>query len=308
MKRFLMTDVRPRSRRLKRIACITIAMVVALSLLMIPQTQEAQAAGQVNKRLKQVMKDYPDGSHINKMITVPAIVNERGFPGLRTIINGGCNALVAYTTLKIFHNPYVPGAKSYKKVGKTARTGSTASMKRLFKKAKKGDVIRWHSGRTHYHFAIFLSRNGSGVKVYEGNYGGKNQVRNHHQWNWDSMKYRTHGAKNVSVYRSKNYGKVNKGKAAKNLGKGKTFTFKGITYKVTKSGLRKGQVKVISKDRTVGKKPKAIGINYDTSKRLIRYGKREWDYYAMSYGKHYRIRAYSKNKGRWNNEQYFTVK
>ena len=294
--------------RINRLARLGLAISLALALMLCPLTaQQTQAAGQVNKRLAQVRKDFPQGSRINKMITVPSIVNMNGFPTYMDFSNGGCNALVTYATLKIFHNPYVPGSNSFKKIG-TAKTGSTSAMKKLFKKARKGDVIRWHKGSSHHHFAIYLSHNGSGVKVYEANFGPKNKVWYNHTWPYKSMNSWAHGASQVSVYRSKNYNKVNKGKEAKNLSKGKTFTYDGITYKVTKAGIRGATVKVVSKTADAGKVPKAIGINYDTSDRLIRFGNSYWDYYAQDVGESCRIKTYSRKTGGYEDEQYFVVK
>ena len=297
-----------KAEKINRFMRLSLALFLVLTILLCPLTmQKAEAAGQVKSRLAQGKKDFPGGSRINEMITVPSIVNQNGFPTCMDFTNGGCNALVTYATLKIFHNPYVPGSDSFKKIG-TAKTGSSSAMKKLFKKAKKGDVIRWHKGSGHRHFAIYLSHNGKGVKVYEANFGPRNKVWYNHTWPYKSMKSWSRGATQVSLYRSKNYNEVNKGKAAWNLSKGTTFTYDGITYRVIKAGIRGAMVTVVSKTATAGTVPKAIGINYDTSDRLLSFGNSFMDYMALDRGASCRIKTYSKDVGRYEDEQYFIVK
>lgn len=285
--------------------------VMTLAIAFGPGSYEAEASGGVvNDRFSQVAKDFKNYSRINKLITVNTIVNDNGgWDRFGEVENGGCNALVVYVTMKIFHDPYVPDSSSYKKIGSTVSGSNSAALKKLFKKAKKGDVIRLHNGTNDFHFAIFMGVNSGGVRVYEGNYGGKNVVRYNHQWTWNQLRtWRRNGMKyKVSVYRARNYNPVNSGKAAKNLKKGATFKYKGITYKVTKAGIRNAKVKVIKKDDGAGATPKAIGINYDSAKKLIRFGEEEWDYFASDAGEKLKIRAYKKDKGRYYDEQYFTV-
>ena len=292
----------------RRFLFVLAAVLIMFSAALAPPAaMKTEAAGQISKRLAQVKKDFPQGSRINRWITVPSITLENGFPTIREWDTGGCNALVAYATMKIYHNPYVPGTKSYKKVG-TAKTSSTGAIKKLFKKAKKGDVVRWHKGGQEFHFAIYLSKDGSGIKVYEANFGPKNKVWYNHKWPYGKMKAWTHGATQVRVYRSKNFSKVDKGKAAKNLAKGSTFTHKGITYKVTKAGIRNAQVKVIAKSSSAGKVPKAIGLNYDNIDSLLKSPDLDDEDIAEMIAEEYRIRTYSKKKGWYYDEQYFTVK
>ena len=286
---------------------IIIALCLALFLAVGPITSnEAEAAGTISSRLAQVRKDFPNKSKINKVIWVTTVVKSYGSLTASAAGNEGCNALVAYATMKIFHNPYIPDASGYKKIG-TAKTSNAKAMINLFKKAKKGDVIRWHSGGDDYHFAIYLSRYLSGVKVYEANFGPKNSVWYNHNWPYSNMRSWSGGGTQVSVYRSRNYNQVNKGKAALNLKKGQTFAYEGITYKVTKTGIRKGRVKVVKKTPDAGKVPKAIGINYDNAKKLRRYLKTEYPDIEFSEGGQGRIIAYKSNGGRYQNEQYFVV-
>lgn len=272
--------------------------------------ESSAASGTVEKRFNEVRKDFPNNSRIKKSITISTVVNDGGWETLETVKNGGCNALVTYVTMKIFHEPYIPGAVSYKKVGKTTKGSNKTALKKLFRKAKKGDVIRFHTSTEDLHFAIFMGMTSKGIKVYEGNYGSKHQVKYNHLWTWSDMaSSRRTGAKcKITVYRSRNYSKVNSGKAARNLKKGAVFKHKGITYKVTKTGIRKGTVKVVSKDADAETTPKAIGINYETSKRLIKFGKCDDDTYAIEKGENLKIRSYKKNKGRYYDEQYFVVK
>lgn len=294
-------------KRGKRFLRVLIVFALALCVASTPISAfEAEAAGQISSRLTQVKKDFPNKSKINKVIWVTTVVKSYGSLKDFTAGNEGCNALVAYATMKIFHNPYIPDASGYKKIG-TAKTSSIKAMKKLFKKAKKGDVIRWHRGGEDYHFAIYLSRYQGGVKVYEANFGPKNKVWYNHKWPYRSMKSWSGGGTKVSVYRSSNYNQVNKGKAALNLKKGQTFTYDGITYQVTKTGIRKGKVKVIQKTPDAGSVPKAIGINYDTANRLRSYWKTEWPDIEFSEDGQGRIIAYRSNAGRYQNEQYFVV-
>ena len=306
------TDMEIKKRILRTGTLLMLICVMAFVFTFWQAAIEVDAAsGTVSKRFAEVRKDFPNNSKITKSIRIWTVVNdEDGWDSFGGAENGGCNALVTYVTMKIFHEPYVPGAASYKKIGKTTSASNKAALKKLFKKAKKGDVIRLHNGTTDFHYAIFMGLNSKGVKVYEGNYGSRHLVKYNHQWTWSNLRsWRRNGLKyKVSIYRAKNYNKVNSGKAARNLKKGDKFKYKGITYKVTKAGIRNAAVKVVSRDSDAGSTPKAIGINYETSKRLIRFGESDWDTAAIDMGKKIRIRSYKKDKGRYYDEQYFIVK
>ena len=98
---------------------------------------------EVEKRLSHIQKEYPDGSFFKETVTV----------GRWT--GGGCNALVMYATLKVFHNAYTPDGTSYQKIGR-ASTHNRKALQKLFRKAKIGDVVRFRKGKKDTHFALFL--------------------------------------------------------------------------------------------------------------------------------------------------------
>ena len=83
---------------------------------------EAKSKSVVEKRIAQIRKEYSNKSKLNEIISV------EGFNG------GGCNALVMYTTLRIFHNCYTPDCDTYKTVGKGASTSDISAIKNLFSK------------------------------------------------------------------------------------------------------------------------------------------------------------------------------
>jgi hypothetical protein len=232
--------------------CFGILLLFVFAGICLSSTCQAKTV--VEKRLSAVKREYPNGSRLNGDIYV------NGTSG------GGCNALVMYATLKIFHNAYTPWCNTFNRVGKTASTRKTGAMKKLFSKAKVGDVIRWRRGYTDAHFAIFLSSNKNGIYIYESNYGAKNKVWYKHFWPWQYMKsWPAGGANKVNVYRSKNYNKVNQKAAAKNYKKGAIFVVKGIRYKVTKAEAISGEVKFVGyEDGYEGKKiPKYLYVNKD---------------------------------------------
>lgn len=243
-------------------------IIIAISFLLIGlpfcyMGGKVQAKGKtqsvVMKRLQAVRKDFPDRSRINSYITV----NE--FSG------GGCNALVMYATLKIFHNAYVPGSDTYRRVGKTTSTKSNRAMRKLFKKAKVGDVVRWRKDYANSHFAIFLSENSKGIYLYEANFGSRNKVWYKHFWAWDKMKsWPKGGANKVNVYRSKNYNKVNKKKSAINYKKGDEIVIQGLCYRIKKTNAIDGVAKWIGYESgSEGKKiPKYLCVNRDIGDEL----------------------------------------
>lgn len=215
-------------------------------------SQTIQAKSVVEKRLEAVRKEFPQNSVIH------ASVNVNGTSG------SGCNAIVMYATNKIFHNAYDPKENTFRQIGQTTSTKNIVKMKKLFKKAKVGDVIRWRQGYTDRHFAIYLSSNEQGVYLYESNFKTKNKVWYKHFWAWKYMKtWPTGGADKVNVYRSKNYEKVNSGEAAKNYAVNSKFTVNGIVYQVLKTEPLGGRVKVISfEDESTDKKiPKQLFVN-----------------------------------------------
>lgn len=197
---------------MKRLISIILALTLLLSVCFIPVDAASQTV--VEQRLAQIVKLYPQDSTFDHWVKSSYIEY------------GGCGGLVAFATRKIFHNAYYDDSPEYKKIG-TASTTNNAQMQSLFKKAKVGDVIHWNreSGSTA-HLAIFLKYSSSGVYIYEANFGGPNQVWYNHFWPWSGMDdWPSGGAKTVSVYRSKNYDKVNKGTAAQKIKVGETIEY-----------------------------------------------------------------------------------
>ncbi len=199
-----------------------------------PMSAEAKRQSEVSKRLGKIQKEYPDNSRFDDWVSVE---NWTG---------GGCNALVMYATLKVFHNAYTPDCSTYRRIDKSASVMDNSDMKRLFYKAKAGDVVRFRNEKEDTHFAIFLSSSDYGVYLYEANFGSKNRVKDNNFWPWWAMKdWTSGGATEVEVYRSKNYNQVNQKKAARNCEKGSRLTVEGITYEVTKNAGFGGEVKVV---------------------------------------------------------------
>lgn len=225
-------------------------IVLVLAFCFIPARANAETV--VEKRLSAVVSEYPDGSVMNDSVCV------NGMEG------GGCNALVMYATLKMFHNAYDPGQDTFSQIGKTTSVTDVSSMKKLFQKAKVGDVIRWRKEYTDSHFAIYLSHNDKGIYVYECNFGKKNKVWYKHFWAWKYMKtWPSGGANKVNLYRSNNYDEVNKKKAALNYRKGDVFEIQGSQYRVIKNGAIEGVVKFVGYIDSVQPKavPKFLYIN-----------------------------------------------
>lgn len=269
------------------------------------QPQKVNAANVVTKRISEIKKIYPQGSRINKWVFATTLVNRNGVIEYSTAYNGGCNALVAYVTLKTFHNPYVPDSASYKTIG-MVKTSSPTAMKKLFRKAKPGDVVRMFNNSGECHFGIFLSGTASGIKIYEANFGSPNKVWYNHLWKWGNIRSWAHGATKISVCRSYNYNQVASGKTAKKYKKGSIFTIRGITYKVTKNSIKGGQVKVVAKDADAGKTPKAIGVNKDIAAYLRSAKKLPYSLDLIADMVEYRV--YQNLPDKIQDEQYFTVK
>lgn len=280
---------------------------VLLAAACIAVTPSAAFAGTVSSRLNEVRKEYPAGSRI-PWVTVSAVSDDNGsMEYFYRFDNGGCAGMAAYATLKIFHNPYVVGSAFYRQIGKTVSANNIAAIRKMLKKAKIGDVLRWQSGSELKHVAIILSVNNSGVKFYEARWHANSKVFDNTFVTYGRLGHFA-SAKTLSLHRSQNYEKVNAGKAAKNFSRGKEFTWDGITYKVTKAGIRGAQVKVVSKTEDAGKTPKGIGVNLDYSEMLIDYGEKNDDASAVSDGEKLRFRTYNKVKKHHTDEQFFTVK
>ncbi len=246
----------------KIIMAILIAALLPLEAI---QPADAATTSVVESRLAQIQKIYSNGSYINDIVKVT--YHDSDNSTYMNVDNGGCNALVAYTTLKIFHNPFTPyDTSSYRQVG-VAAVSNTVAVYALMKNAKKGDVIAFTSKvqnqNTDYHYGIFEKCSSTGFRLYEANFGPKNKVWDNHYWSYKSIKSRTNGATYVRVYRSKNFNQVNKKTAARNLKKNSTITIRGIRYKVTGSTINNAKLKIISETDETTKIPKYIGFNYD---------------------------------------------
>ncbi len=209
------------------------AMMIGQLLSFSAVPVRAKGKSVVTKRIEQIRKEFPNKSKMNEEITVGELTG------------GGCNALEMYLTLRVFHNCYTPGCDTYKRIGSVS-TGNTNAMKKLFKRAKIGDVVRFRRGGTDAHYAIFLSCDSTGVNLYESNFGGKNVVRYNNHWPWSAMKsWPTGGASKVDVYRAKNYNKVNKKKSAKLYKKGHKIQVENWIFKVTEVSGFGGSVKLV---------------------------------------------------------------
>lgn len=227
-------NMRVRRGRFEQHRMAKFLLLLLCVCFMCPLAVEAKSKTEVEKRIERVQKEYPNKSTFDGYVSVP------GFTG------GGCNGLVMYTTLKVFHNVYTPECDTYKHIGKSTSTKNTTALKNLFKKAKIGDVVRFRNGDTDAHYAIFLSDTSEGVYLYEGNFGGPNVVRVNNFWRWSVMKtWPAGGATKVDIYRAKNYDKVNKKKSAKNIAKGKAIEVDGLKYVVTKNSGFGGEVKLV---------------------------------------------------------------
>lgn len=252
----------------KRLGRRVFCCLILLSFLCVTENiyiPKAEAKTIVEKRLAEVKKYYPGGSRINSYVS-----DGEGFSG------GGCNALVMFTTMRIFHAPFVPYSKAYKRIGKAASTKRPGKMRKLFKKAKVGDAIQWSKAYKDTHFAIFLSSNSRGVYLYEANFHSRNLVWDKHFWAWKNMRtWPAGGADKVSVWRFKKYNQVNRKKCACNFKKGKTFTVSGICYKVIQSGQVQGKVKVVGYKDSASKKkiPKYLYLRLTEKKEIDSYEK-----------------------------------
>ena len=324
------------TRRRRWLSVLLAFAVLAVSCLAVPAETYA-ASGEVNRRIAAVRKDFPTKSKFTPMIY---IIREFLYDGMLTVDNkgfGGCDGLVNYVTIKTFHTPFYYGSPDFTQVGKKVKASNKKQLKKLFKKAKKGDVIYLSDkGGREFHVAIFLKKSKKGVKVYEGNAGGsRHQVFYNRLWSWKRLKKDHKGKEYVSIYRANNYAQVNAGQAAVNYGAGSTFTANGITYQVVTPGLRAGVVKVVSGGDRAGSIPAAIGLNFDHTERLsARWaqtyaanggGRTSAGYFDDEYGyggesdieyanevvqdeiSRARVVEYSSNVGGYYDEQYFTV-
>lgn len=255
-------------KSIKRILSLLLAMVMLLG--MIPTSVSAASKSIVQKRIESIAKVYPQGSIFNEWVTV-------GTHGYYIQQYGGCSGLMSYITEKVFDIPFCcKECGGYKSIG-SASTSNTSAMKKLFAKAKIGDVIEWTSKSSVSHHAIFLSDNKNGIKIYEANFLGPrkldNEVWYNHQWNWSVMKtWPAGGANKVTVYRANNYTSVNKGKSAKEAAKGKIYTISSqdkLKIKVLNSSIGKSTAVVLSGYKKGATIPKYVAVSNNQVVRTL---------------------------------------
>lgn len=200
----------------------------AICMLGIFTPEQIQAAA-VADRVKAVTRTYPNGSYYNGYMVVSYIKD-----GVqRSYIGHECAGFVMYVTKQAFQQAYYNGSPDYKKIYKTVSTKNTEEMKTLFSQAKIGDVIRW-TGSGGRHQAIFLSDNRVGIQVYEANFGNQyNRVWYNHLWPWNNTVLWTNTSSSVSVYRYKNYAKVDGKVKSVTLNKSKLSLKRGKNQKLT---------------------------------------------------------------------------
>ena len=248
---------------LKRILCLI--TVISLLVCTIPLSASAAKKTIVQQRIEAISKVYPQNSAFNEWVLA-------GMIGNTYMEYGGCSGLAAYVTKKVFGISYCKGSADYTKVG-TASTSSNSAMKKLFASAKIGDVIEWTKKGNVSHHAIFLSDNSNGVKIYEANFNGPNQVWYNHQWNWSGMKtWPVGGADKVTVYRAKNYNAVNNGKSAKEDATNTVYTLdeeKNLKIKVVNSGIGKSTAVVVSGYKKGAVIPKYIAVDNGFVSRVL---------------------------------------
>lgn len=232
----------------------SLGILLALALLvgMVPMTSTAAKKTVVESRIEEVREVYPQDSRFNEWVRVT-----------QNWEYGGCLGIVSYLTQKVYHDSYYDGSSFYKAVG-SASTASTSKMKKLFKKAKPGDIIKWSMKGEGTHYAIFLSDSSSGIYIYEANFGKENQVWYDHYWKWNVMKdWPVGGADKVAVYRASNYDAVNAKKDAKKTAVGTVLTvneFENLQVKVVDNSIANGAVIILDGYLDGISLPKGIGI------------------------------------------------
>lgn len=258
---------------------ISILLALTLMLGMFPMQSMAAKKTVVESRLAEVQEVYPQDSAFDEWVRVT-----------NWLEYGGCTGLVAYATEKIFHDAYYDGSDSYTQIGK-ASTSSTDKMKKLFKKAKIGDVIKWSQKGEGTHYAIFLSDSSTGVYIYEANFGGPNQVWYNHFWRWGVMKeWPVGGANEVYLYRAENYNAVNNKKAALKTPVGTVLTVNeelNLQVKVVDNSIHNGAVVVLDGYAAGTKIPKGISLageyvlTYDTKAACMTGDANSYEYFDV---------------------------
>ncbi len=206
-------------------------LAALLAILCMPGifTPEQIQAAAVADRVKAVTGTYPNGSYYNGYMVASYVKD-----GVQhSYIGHECAGFVMYVTKQAFQQPYYNGSPDYKKIYRTVSTDNTEEMKLLFSQAKIGDVIRW-TGSGGRHQAIFLSDNQVGIRVYEANFGSEyNRVWYNHLWPWNNTVLWTNTSSSVSVYRYKNYAKVDCKVKSVTLNKSSLALKRGKNQKLT---------------------------------------------------------------------------
>lgn len=214
-----------KGHRRRAVICAGMAIFTILSVCL--PLENVQAA-LVADRVRAVTGTYPSGSYYNDYMAVSYVKNGE----YRTYIGHECAGFVMYVTDKAFQEPYYNGSPSYHKIYKTVSTKDTKEMKRLFAKAKIGDVIRW-TGRGGNHQAIFLKDFPVGIHVYEANFGNDyNRVWYGHLWPWDNQSLWRGTSSCVSVFRYKDYAKIDRAVKKVSLDKKRLVLRKGKKSKL----------------------------------------------------------------------------
>lgn len=270
-------------RTMKRILCVLLVTVLLCGAL--PLSATAATKSVVEKRIEAITKVYPQGSTFEEWVVT-------GQHGFWTQERGGCSGLVAYVTQKVFGTPFCcEDCGGYSKVG-SADPSKPAAVKKLVAKAKPGDVVEWIKGTRVAHHAIFLSDNANGIRIYEANFVGprgiSDEVWYDHQWSWNGIYTWTGGGSvdKLVVYRANNYNAVNKGKAAKEPAKGKTFTVSSsekVKVKVLSSAVNGGKVRLVSGYKEGATLPKYVAIKDEVVTAAFRSKSQYKNYDANSF-------------------------
>jgi len=263
--------------RIKRLIALVFAVIMIIGVFPIQSVAASKTV--VERRIKEIRQLYPQDSAFDEWVRVQPYLDY-----------GGCNGLVAYVTEKIFHDAYYDGSESFKLVGK-APTSSRSKMRRAFKKAKIGDVIRWSQNGEGSHYAIFLSDSAKGVYVYEANFNGPNQVWYKHLWRWNVMKkWPVDGADEVRVYRAANYDAVNSKTSALKTPVGTVLTVNeeaNLQVMVLDNSINNGAAVVLEGYTPGIEFPQGIGLKgdklltYDTKKACLAGDANTYEYFTV---------------------------
>ena len=134
-----------------------------------PSVEIKLDAAEVNRRLKQVMKTYPDGKNLGSGYS---------FAGA-----GQCMGFAREVYYRVFDEvvrwDYAGNPKTSEDKGKFTKVAKTTSLsaskvRSVVKQAQPGDVLQLEGPKAHS--MIYLSRDEDGFTVYDANWSGPNQV------------------------------------------------------------------------------------------------------------------------------------